>query len=145
MVHHVLSPPKAAGLLALLVAATACGAPDATGPTPTFPLTATSSPQLSTPPVPSNNTITVKPTTPVEPTVEATTEPSPPPSETPPPAPPQPPPGEPTAPPPTEEPSGGPFVLQGTACPFEGAIAVNRRFKPMVCTAEGDKLRWQPA
>ena len=152
MVHLVLPPKKAGGvalgsLVALLLAA-GCGTPDAAPkPSPSIPTISavTTSAQVSSTPVPTNNAITVRPTadptteeeTPVEVTSEA-----PPPAPPPEPEPPAPP------PPPTEEttdPADPPFVLQGTPCPQVGAIAVNRRLKPMVCTAaDGDKPRWQP-
>jgi len=152
MVHLVLPPKKAGGvalgsLVALLVAA-ACGTPDAAPkPSPSIPTISavTTSAQVSSTPVPSNDAITVRP--PADPTteeapVEVTTEA---PAPVPPPQPEQP---EPPAPPPpaeTTDPVEGPFVLQGTPCPQVGAIAVNRRLKPMVCTAaDGDEPRWQP-
>ncbi|MCS7480870.1 hypothetical protein ACFFQW_28180 [Umezawaea endophytica] len=149
----MLSPKKACGVvttsLAVLLAAAACGAPDAAPkPAPSIPTISavTTSAQVSSTPVPSNNDITVRPTevpttseepAVVEPEPEPTTEaPAPPPEPTA-----TPPPPEETTDPPVE----GPFVLQGTACPVEGALAVNRRLKPMVCTAGGgDDLRWQP-
>jgi hypothetical protein len=144
MVQLVLSPKKAVwstgaasgGVLALLVVA-ACGTPDAAPrPSPTVPTISTSA-QVSSAPTPSNNAITVKSTTTTPPpTVEATTEPPPPP---PPPAPPV------ETPDPTTKRPRGPFAQQGAACPVEGAVSVNRRLRPMVCTAgSGGKLRWQP-
>jgi hypothetical protein len=159
MVHLVLSPKKAcravATSLAVLFAVTACGTPDAAPkPSPSIPTISavTTSAQVSSTPVPTNDTITVRPTEaealppPERPTVRepepgTTTEaPAPPPGATST--------STPTPPPPvetTDPPVEGPFVLQGTACPAEGAIAVNRRLKPMVCTADGgDRLRWQP-
>ncbi|HEX6342909.1 hypothetical protein [Umezawaea sp.] len=150
----MLSPKKACGTaitgLALVLVATACGAPDAAPrPSPSIPTIspAPTSAQASSPPVPSNDVIAVQPPVAPEPApveVEPTTEappPAPPPPAEPPPPPP-PPPEEPADPEPPEE---GLVVMQGTACPVEGAIAVNRRLKPMVCTAgSGDRLRWQP-
>jgi hypothetical protein len=146
MVQLVLSPKQVAIAGLVLLVAAGCGTPDAAPkPPPSIPTISTSSTsaQVSPTPVPSNNAITVKPLAepvPVEapvveePVVETTTE-----APVPPPEPPPPPPPVET----TDPPVDGPFVLQGTACPVEGAVAVNRRLQPMVCTAE-DKLRWQP-
>ncbi len=152
MVQRVPSPKKAGGaalasLVALVVVAS-CGTPDAApkpAPTiPTIPAISTSA-QVSSTPVPSNNAITVQPTATPEPPAETTTE-APPAAPPPPqPPPPPPPPEEPTTPPTTEPRPDGPFVQQGTACPVEGAIAVNRKLKPMVCTAGGaGRPRWRP-
>jgi hypothetical protein len=129
MVHLVLSPKKAvrstgvasSGVVALLVVA-ACGTPDAAPkPSPTVPTISTSA-QVSSTPVPSNNAITVKPTPPT-PTAEATTE-TPPPAQ----APPPPPPPVETTDPTTERPRG-PFAQQGAAGLTTGS-RVSERVRP---------------
>jgi type IV secretory pathway VirB10-like protein len=149
MVQVVLSQKKACGVavsgLVMLFVVVACSTPDAAPkPAPTIPTipTSSTSAQVSSTQVPSNNAITVRPAATPEPVAQTTTE-TPPPAPPPPPS--SPPPVEETTEPTTAQRPERPFAQHGTECPVEGAIAVNRRLKPMVCTAEGSgKLRWQP-
>ncbi|MET1072150.1 MAG: hypothetical protein ABWY11_05835 [Umezawaea sp.] len=44
---------------------------------------------------------------------------------------------------PPEVPQNGPIVVQGATCAIEGALAVNRRLRPMRCVPDGQgELRW---
>jgi hypothetical protein len=134
------------GLIVLLIA-TSCGNPDA-APSPVPAPTTSASSSTSSVTLPVNNDITVRATT-------TTTPPPPPPepvttkpevtTQVVPPVQPPPPPVQTTKQtPPWETPRRGLFAEPGAPCESQGAFALSRRGKPMVCSPDGHgKLHWQ--